>query len=136
MGCCKSVTSHSQNKSKALKEIKEELNLVINSDADFSDFIAIDHDYVLPEGLDCLIYYSSGILCKRLQSYIKCEVCRPVFLSVKNERDPLMANQPLAILATEDDLIHPSTKLYNLIKLMNNLFFNIVHIKMVTISPL
>ena len=113
-----------KNKSKALNEIKDKLNVVISADADFTDFTnAVDHDYVLPEVIDCLVYYSTGILCKRLQSYIICKVCRAAFLSSVNDKgDQLMSNQPVAILINEDGLTHPSTRLFNLIQIIERSF--------------
>ena len=113
-----------QKKSKALNEIKNKLNVVINVDADVTNLTdAVDHDYVLPEVVDCLVYYSTGILCKQLQSYIKCEVCRAAFLSSVNDRgDQLMSYQPVAILANEDGLTHPSPRLFNLIQIIERSF--------------
>ena len=111
-------------KSEALNEIKEKLNIVIREEDDFSNFMnALDHDYTLPEVVDCIIYYSTGLLCQRLNSYIKCTVCRVAFLSSVNESgEQLMAKQPVAILASEEGLIHPSTRLFNLLKIIERSF--------------
>ena len=113
-----------QKKSKALNEIKSKLNVVVNVDADVTNFTdAVYHDYVLPEVVDCLVYYSTGILCKQLQSYIKCEVCRAAFLSSVDDRgDQLMSNQPVAILADEEGLTHPSPRLINPIQIIERSF--------------
>ena len=83
---------------------------------------ALGHDHTLPEVLDCIIYYSSGLLCQRLKTYIKLTVCRVAFLSSVNESgEQSMAKQPVAILASEESLIHPSPRLFNLIKIIERL---------------
>ena len=110
----------SDKKQPIIQEIKSKLNVIIEKDdSDSSDFTsAADHDYDLPAGLDCLMYFVTGHVCKNLAKFTTCEICSSAFFY--SEEDTLqIQNHPLAKLITFDEdqkLRHPNKGLFNFLK--------------------
>ena len=109
----------SDNKSSAVNEIKEKLNVVINQkDTDFSDFTnASDHFYGLPPVVECLKYFIAGQVCQSLKKFTKCEVCRYGFFFSQETLEQIPA-YPIARIMTlnqehQFEMQHPNRRFFN-----------------------
>lgn len=102
------------------QELQKKLeNIIEKSDWDFND--AVEHDYALPDVLDCLIYYVTGYISRHMLKHSSCSVCRSAF-----ENPVSYSSNPIARLVNmkaEDGLIHPNIKLFYFIRSLENLFF-------------
>lgn len=126
------ITISRLNKEKTgFLEIKEKLNIVlVDEDTDFGDFInAVEHDYAIPEIIDCLLYYTTDHVCNYIRKRIKCSNCLSSFLSTSNvETDTIFFKSddlPRSFgkfINPQKELIHPNRTMYDLMMVLEGLF--------------
>lgn len=112
----KKKTSASQIK---IDEIKIKLNAVIQDENDERDIVAdipndlyYDHDYYKAMISDCIVYYLSGFLCRKMKKKVLCLDCKKVF-----EDSACINARPQAKLVdikSRGKLIHADDLIYNL----------------------
>lgn len=68
---------------KHIKNLKTKLDgLIETSEWECDDII--EHDYHMVCVLDCIIYYVSGFIIKKLRKKINCEICKTAFTRPEN----------------------------------------------------
>lgn len=109
-----------------LDKLKKKLNHAIKAD-DWSIGTHSDDDAYLPEVADCVIYCFTAHIAYRFCT-VQCELCKRAIFSSDN-----CTNNPIAMLANmrnenpgdgqlADPFIHPTLKLYNFVKCLEDLF--------------
>lgn len=115
---------YKSNKKSCFEEIKSKLKVVVENDhSDFSDFITIaEHDYSLPELIDCLLFFTMESVCQYIKKKVKCELCLSSFMSSSDlAKDTLISScsqMPRSFerfINPHKELIHPNCHLYNFI---------------------
>lgn len=119
------------NKKSAFQEIKEKIQIVTDSDdSTFNDFVsAVDHDYEMPEIINCTLFYCTARVCKYIKNRVKCEECLKAFLcetSISNDYFSF-SNEDLPhnfskFVNNEKELIHPKVTLYKILGEVEALF--------------
>lgn len=74
----------------------------------------LDHDYTRPEQADCIIYYVTGYLCRKLLKSTSCEECRRGLVlsdSISDRPEAALVN-----LKTRGRLLHPATHIFQMLE--------------------
>lgn len=98
----KTIYTDPNKKVRIQESIKTRLQSLIEYEEwDFN--AVVEHDYALSEVIDCLIYYSAGIVTKRILQLSKCEVCKNAFTTAAYQTKPISL-----FFETTDDSLVPS----------------------------
>lgn len=100
--------------------VKKKIDKAVKlDDWDFQDHV--EHDYSLPEVINCVIYCFRGHVSHQVSKLVKCEVCKNALLNPVE-----YCNQPAAMLANSiqnpKSFAHPNLNLYNFIMSLEELF--------------
>lgn len=108
----KSYFSSNQLKDTKLEELKKKLDGLVESEMKCEK--VLDHDYTRPEQADCIIYYVTGYLCRKLLKSTSCEECRRGLVlsdSISDRPEAALVN-----LKTRGRLLHPATHIFQMLE--------------------
>ena len=97
--------------------------IVEDENSDFNDFINMtEHDYALPEILDCLLYYTTESVSCHIRKRVECKNCLSAFLSTSNvqEDTSIFSSDQLphsseAFVNPKKERLHPNLLMYKLV---------------------
>lgn len=124
----KAIYTNPNDRIEIQESIKKRLNsLIEHEEWDFNELV--EHDYSLPEVTDCLIYYTTATVIKRIRRNSKCEICKTAFeipiISKNNETDSALYAEPVSLFfeMTDDSQIpSPNKKLYLFLRQVEHSF--------------
>ncbi|KAH6947068.1 hypothetical protein HPB50_016987 [Hyalomma asiaticum] len=101
--------SHKETK---LQELRKKLDGYIGEELEWESIC--DHSYASAEVVDCIVYYVSGFVCRKMLKNTKCDACKLGLASrVSHSEKPEAA---LVNCKTLGRLIHPSTNIFVLLR--------------------
>lgn len=104
-----------KNKTIFLADIKKKLDELIENDNNNGDEeVLIEHSTSVPETVDCLIYYLTGFICRKLFKTSSCNLCKEhLYYKTANNNNPAAS---LTTLKSRGFLNHPNSAMFHLLK--------------------
>uniref|UniRef100_A0A0K8RG57 Transposable element n=1 Tax=Ixodes ricinus TaxID=34613 RepID=A0A0K8RG57_IXORI len=94
-----------------LQELKRNLDGLVDAEVECED--VFDHVYPSAHVEDCIVYYITGFLCRKLLKHTTCAACKQGLVSPTS-----LSEKPEAAFVnckTRGKLLHPTTNVFNLV---------------------
>lgn len=109
-----------------LNELKKKLDTMIETtDGECDEVFSMDHNYTKSPVVDCIVYYVTGFVCRKLMKRSKCALCKSALIATF-ETYNTTSEAELVNIKTRGRLIHANKTLFHLFQATEIIFAQFV----------